>query len=337
MKQKKTFKVLSIDGGGIKGLYSATILNKIEKDLIKKTNDKTVRIVDYFDLICGTSTGGLIALALSLGISTDEICKFYTNHGPKIFRWSKGVFPMLKQTLFWGKFNDKKLKKALVEILKEKKIGDSRCLLCIPTFDVTHGTYEIFKYDHKEGHLSRDNDLLMTDVALATSAAPTYFPVAQLEKHDNRQYIDGGIWANNPSLIGYTEAKKYFIGDGKYNNIQLLSLSSLNIGNKLKPFARKRRSFIGWRSRLFDLTLVAQSEFVDLFLSSLHSERADLDYYRINSAKVESSHVKHIELDRAKKNSIALMKQFGNDMYHNIKHDIKPFFQTRKTYITKNR
>ncbi len=333
---KKKFKILSIDGGGIKGLYTATILNKIENDIIEKTGNKDARIADYFDLICGTSTGGLIALALSAGISTEIIMGFYLEHGPKIFKHSKGLIPILRQTFFYGKYNDKRIKHALNEVFKEKKIGDSKCLLCIPTFDLTHGTYEIFKYDHPEGNLSRDNKLFMKDVALATSAAPTFFPVAQIAEHQNRQYVDGGVWANNPAIIGYSEALRYFVGKKrKFNKIQLLSFSSLNNGLKIKPLARRRKSFIGWRSSLFDLPLIGQSGFAHNFLTSLQKNSL-LNYYRVESSNIQSNHTKHIELDLATKKSLTLIEQFGNDMYHKIKYDIQPFFKKRKKYKTKN-
>lgn len=78
VKGKKRFKILSIDGGGIKGLYSAEVLAKFEEIY-------QCRISDHFDLICGTSTGGIIALGISLGIPMSDICKFYTQHGPRIF------------------------------------------------------------------------------------------------------------------------------------------------------------------------------------------------------------------------------------------------------------
>ncbi|MFT6443066.1 MAG: patatin-like phospholipase/acyl hydrolase, partial [Salibacteraceae bacterium] len=213
-EEKNKFKILSIDGGGVKGLYSATILKEFEQTLRSEKGDDK-RIVDYFDLICGTSTGGLIALALSLRIPTETICAFYEIHGPKIFRYSDGLIPLLRQTLFRGKYSDKKMKIALKEIFNEKKIGESECLLCIPTYDFTQGTYEIFKFDHPEGRLKRDNVLSAIDVALATSAAPTYFPIAEVELHNHKQYVDGGVWANNPSVIGFTEAIRHFVGNDK--------------------------------------------------------------------------------------------------------------------------
>src|SRR4051794_20697124 len=122
----KPFKVLSIDGGGIKGLYSAKILELFEADL-QASHGKDARIVDYADLICGTSTGGLIALALALRIPTATICEFYEKKGPLIFKGSQGRLARLRQTLYRGKFSDEPLRAALAELLQDHVIGDSDC------------------------------------------------------------------------------------------------------------------------------------------------------------------------------------------------------------------
>lgn len=121
-KEPKVFKILTIDGGGIKGLYSAQILRHFEEKF-------ECRISDYFDMLCGTSTGGLIALALSLKIPAVDICNFYDNEGPKIFtnfrkikfggkKYSNGT---IKQVCRGGKFRDTKLKESLSAIFGDKK------------------------------------------------------------------------------------------------------------------------------------------------------------------------------------------------------------------------
>jgi hypothetical protein len=338
MKTEKTFKILSIDGGGIKGLYSAQILNEFEKELRKKHGEDK-RIVDYFDLICGTSTGGLIALALSVRVPTETISNFYTLHGPIIFKKSKGILATARQTLFFGKYSDKNLRKALLEMFGEKKIGDSESLLCIPTFDYTHNTYDVFKYDHQEGNLNRDNPIPMIDIALATSAAPTFFPIAEIEKLDNRQFVDGGVWANNPSLVGFTEAIRYFVGEGKqYNKIQILSVSSLNAKKGRLPFGKKNKSFIGYKEDLIDFSLTGQSEFTDIFLSSMKEYlNFTMDYIRIPSHSFAPEPEKFIGLDIAKRESFALMKQAAREKYDIYKHDplVKSMFTTEKTYKIK--
>ena len=163
-------------------------------------------------------------------------------------------------------------------------MADSECLLCIPTYDFTQGTYEIFKYDHKEGNLSRDNKLPMVDVALATSAAPTFFPLAQVERANNTQYVDGGVWANNPSLVGLTEALWHFVGPGKaYDGVNLLSVASLNFGSGKAPLLSRHRSFREWAADLFDLSLIGQSEFTDVFLGLMQTlQLVPLTYTRIS-------------------------------------------------------
>ena len=333
----KTFKVLSIDGGGIKGLYSAKILSHFERDLRGRYGD-SARIVDYADMICGTSTGGLIALALAMRIPADTICDFYEKSGPKIFKNSRGIMAFFRQILFRGKFSDKPLRDALLDMFQSRTIGESQSLLCIPTYDFTQGTYEIFKFDHLEGGLSRHNKLPVVDVALATSAAPTFFPMAQIEKENNTQYVDGGVWANNPSLVGLTEAMWHFVGPGKtFDRLNLLSVSSLNFGSGKPPLMKRFKSFRDWAPDLFDLSLNAQSEFTDVFLDLINRLNAfPLTYTRIPSAPISKDQSPFIALDLATQESFTLMKQYANDTYYKYSKNpsIMEFFSERKLYQT---
>lgn len=341
MSDKKIFKILSIDGGGIKGLYSARILQQFENSLQIENNNPNLRIVDYFDLVCGTSTGGLIALAISLKKSMEKVCKFYEDHGNKIFPSPNSRFRKFKQVLFKGKYSDKYLKEAIIKFYGNYKIADSNCLLCIPSYDFTHGTYALFRYDHEEGNLSRHNKLSYIDVALSTSAAPTYFPLAQIESENNTQYLDGGVWANNPSLVGFTEGIRYFVGDGKaYDSMQILSVASLNINKGNAPTIKKERSFLNWADDLFDLSLIGQSEFCDTFLKSIiHNTKFPLEYLRIPSAEISPHQVPYISLDNASEESLNLMNQFADHKYHFYKNNevIKRIFSTKKTYYTQNK
>jgi hypothetical protein len=334
-----SFKVLTIDGGGIKGLYSAKILSFFEEELRGAHGDKA-RIVDYADLICGTSTGGLIALALALRIPAEQICDFYEAQGPKIFKGSQGFVALLRQTLFGGKFSDKSLRKALEEVFQDHTMGNSDCLLCIPTYDFTHSTYGIFKFDHKEGNLSRHNSLSMVDVALGTSAAPTFFPLAQIAKENDTQYVDGGVWANNPALVGLTEAIWYFVGPGKaFDHLHLLSIASLNFSSAKPPVMKRRRGFLKWAPDLFDLSLIAQSEFTDTLLSLIRDlQLIPFTYIRIPSAEVSSDQTHFIKLDLAVPESFTLMKQFAADKYYKYrsKQEVEAFFAEPKRYRIKS-
>ena len=339
MRDEKHFKILSIDGGGIKGLYSARILEKFEKKFNCKTSD-------HFDMICGTSTGGLIALALTSLISAEDICKFYEQKGEIIFPKHKiRKIPLigeidkgfLKQIAFGGKFSNKGLKDSLLEIFKDRKIGDANNLLCIPSYSVTEAKPKVFKFDHREGNLSRDNNAKMIDIALATSAAPTYFPMAELPFYNNEQFIDGGVWANNPTLVGLLEALNCFVGKGKsYNSIRILSLSSLSLTGGKSTGLKNERSFRDWGSELFETSMNGQAFFTDFFLSKI-KEISDIkiEYTRIPSASISKEQESIIQLDVANREAYDLMKIKADDqaLIYEKMTEIEYFFTTPKTYM----
>jgi patatin-like phospholipase/acyl hydrolase len=328
----KTFKILSIDGGGIKGLYSSKIIEHFEEEF-------NCNMADHFDMICGTSTGGILALALSLNIKASKISDLYINHGPKIFPWQPKFIGILKQILFCGKFSDKNLRNALEETFKKKKIKDSNCLLCIPSYSLTDAKPFIFKYDHKEGNLSRDNQTLYVDVALATSAAPTYFPLAELKKYDNKQFVDGGIYANNPSLVGFIEALTYFVGDGKeFDQVKILSISSLtNTSGKITGINRFR-SFRHWRNDLFEAMLTGQAKFNDYFMSKINDINSiPVTHVRVPSEILSPEQQSIVQLDKATTASIDLLKGKGNDMgvIWRKRPEVQDFFKSKKQYKLK--
>lgn len=326
------FKILSIDGGGIKGLYSSTILEHLE-------NKHGGSCSDYFDMICGTSTGGIIALGLSLKIPASEISKIYMEHGNVIFPKQNKIISMVRQTFWKGKFGDEPLKRILSDVFAEKTISESNNLLCIPSYSVTDARPWIFKYDHKEGGLSRDNKAKYLDVALATSAAPTYLPLAEIDNYDYKQFIDGGVWANNPTLIGLIEALTYFVGKSKvYDSVQILSVSSLN-NTAGKPTGLKRnRAFIHWRNDLFETSLIGQSSFTDYFLSKLHLLTGiPIEYTRIPSETISAEQQHLVQLDVATTGALRLIKGKGNDrgILATKDTEIVKFFQSQKTYKIK--
>lgn len=190
------FQILALDGGGIKGLFAAAVLAKIEER-------HRVNVVDHFDLITGTSTGGIIALGLGLGMRPREIVRFYVEQGPKIFanRWG---WRWLLQWV-WRKYPQQRLKAALTSdfAFGDKKLGDSRKRLVIPAYNLSKDAVRVFKTPHHE-RLKTDWQVPAWKVALATSAAPTYFPACR--DVNSTRLIDGGVWANNPAVVGIAEA-----------------------------------------------------------------------------------------------------------------------------------
>ncbi|MHC4125925.1 MAG: CBASS cGAMP-activated phospholipase, partial [Planctomycetota bacterium] len=214
--ENKTFKILSIDGGGMRGLYSATILQELE--------EKYGTLVDYFDMICGTSTGGIIALGLSLGLSAKTAVEFYEKYGPKIFPPTNKLGNYIrswKQRLFSSKYSDTDLRIALEDVFKKSVLNDSKCCLCIPTTNASSFAPVVLKTSHYH-EFERDGQFKMVEAALATTAAPTYFPIAKLS-NELAYMVDGGLWANNPALVGYMEAVTYFVGqDKEYDSVSIL-------------------------------------------------------------------------------------------------------------------
>ncbi|NLU92647.1 CBASS cGAMP-activated phospholipase [Chitinophaga sp. Ak27] len=323
----KPFKILCIDGGGIKGLYSATVLEHLEQ--------RFGLCGEYFDMICGTSTGGLIALGLALGKPSKEISRLYMEEGSKIF--PRSIVPFvarIRQALWGGKYSDKRLRKILETFFQEKKVGDLNNLICIPSYSVTDARPWVFKRDH--GLLDRDNGTTLVDVALATSAAPTFFPLCEIPGYDHKQFIDGGVWANNPTLIGIIEALTYFVGkDKSFNALEVLSISSLNnTGGKSVGLSR-HRSFMRWGADLFDISLNGQSAFTDYFLQKLCGMNdIKVKYVRIPSEMVSSEQQHLVKLDCAKTNAIRFIRGKGNDRGTIAKKDpaITDFFKTRKLY-----
>ena len=337
-REKKEFKILSIDGGGIKGLYSARILDHFEKKF-------NCCISDHFDLLCGTSTGGLIALAASLKIPMSEICSFYEIEGPSIFpeypkkkilSWlfkKKITDGDINQIMKEGKFSDGPLKAALQKVFGERQIKESQNYLCIPSYTVTEARPWVFKKDFGE-ELDRDDKAYYVDVALATTAAPTFFPMAEIPYYDNKQFIDGGVWANNPTLTGLIEALRFFVGEGKeFDSIRILSVSSLSITGGKPTGLKRERSFFDWRKDLFETSMTGQSLFTDYFMKQIKQlEKVAIDYVRVPSADIAREQEDHIQLDVATPQALQLINGKANDMgdVYKKKPEIAAFFKHKK-------
>jgi uncharacterized protein len=187
-------RILSIDGGGIKGAYAASVLASIE-------NGSTHSIGRYFDLIVGTSTGGIIALGLGAGLRAADIVEFYREHGPRIFAGSR-ITRLLRQ-LGIAKYDNVELRKALESTLEGRTIADSRVRLVIPSASLESGRIHLYKTPH-HSRLTTDRMKSMVEAALATAAAPAYFPVTRATS--GLPLVDGGLFANNPMGIAATEA-----------------------------------------------------------------------------------------------------------------------------------
>ena len=197
-------RILAIDGGGIRGTFPAAFLANLEKDLEHP-------IGRYFDLISGTSTGGIIAIGLALGMRAEEILKLYEEKGARIFAQSgSGLAAWLLRRfrtgkwLVWGpKYSAAPLREALVEAFGQRRLGEALSRLMIPAWHPKTQDVYIFKTAHHP-RLTTDYKELAVDAAMATAAAPTYFE--QYVTANDVGLVDGGLWANNPTGIAVVEA-----------------------------------------------------------------------------------------------------------------------------------
>ncbi|XP_034569380.1 patatin-like protein 1 [Setaria viridis] len=226
-QQGRVLTVLSIDGGGIRGLIPATILARLEAQL-QENDGPDARIADYFDVIAGTSTGGLIASMLAAPgkdnrplFAAKDISKFYRENGPKIFPQKGGWVPSLVQEA-WNKlrggpkYDGKFLHDKIGSLLGDTKAADTLSNLVVPAFDVKRmqpillNSFEAEREAHKNARLA--------DVCIATSAAPTYLPAHSFDTRRSDggrphefQLVDGGVAANNPTMAAMSLLTKEMI------------------------------------------------------------------------------------------------------------------------------
>ena len=200
----KKFRILCLDGGGIRGLYSAQMLKRMKKDC-------NIDFYNDFDLIVGTSTGSILAGSIVKQIDIEKVIALYVNEGKNIFkkRWLSRI------GLFASKYNPNPLKEQLKVIFENTTLGDIEKPLLINATDIGNSTQFVFKttfngQQDSNGNtkeLVRDKEILLSDAILASSSAPIFFPP---HKIGNFLLADGGLWANSPVLVALAEAKKIF-------------------------------------------------------------------------------------------------------------------------------
>lgn len=251
MQNQSDFKILSLSGGGYRGLYTAEVLKELENHL--KSQNPNDCLANYFNLITGTSIGGIIALALAYEIPADDIAKIFDDKGKEIF--SKQAIT----GIFKAKYNSDILKDILVKWFGEALIGDLKHPVVIPAVDYTTGYPVAFKTAHHET-FKRDWKQKIVDVALATSAAPTYFKRHRIGENE---YIDGGLFANSPSLVGLHEAEIFF--EYPVNQVKILSIGTLSSKKSINPKTNKKGGLTDWGERNI---LKSASNIIDITLSS---------------------------------------------------------------------
>lgn len=339
--ESKKFRVLSLDGGGIRGLFSATILAEIEKDL-KKEKAENWQIYKNVDLIFGTSTGGILGLALALGIPAEEIKNLYLENAAEIFGTRGNLYRKIKSfclSFLYASHKRNNLERLVKEVYSKSHNGnepllkDCKLPVAVSIYNLDNGTPSVLKSNYHP-RFTRDLNLPVFKAALATSAAPTYFdPYSSVPYFNTKgeeipfQYkVDGGVWANNPSLIALIEAQKAF-----KKNLEEISLLSIGTGKTVFIEKERKKGFglIYWaltmQKRIVELFMQGQSQQVENLISLLKNgidkeESDNFDYLRLNVTF--KGEFKSIEMDETDSSKLIKLEEKAKEIYNDNKTEI---------------
>ncbi|XP_048544436.1 patatin-like protein 2 [Triticum urartu] len=299
-REGRMITVLSIDGGGVRGIIPGTILAFLEQKLQEIDGSPDARIADYFDVVAGTSTGGLVATMLTAPntqrrplYAAKDINKFYLEHCPNIFPTvCKGLG--LFKSMMGPKYSGQHLHSILKKQLGDTRISQTLKSIVIPTFDIKLLQPIIFStYDAKK---DVSKNALLSDVCISTSAAPTYLPGHHFKTKDKDgktrafNLIDGGVAANNPTLVAITHVSKQIIK--KKQNLGKFMVLSLGTGTaKVKEnfdaAECSKWGLLGWlynggTTPIIDSFCQASADLVDIQASVLFEAlQCDMHYLRI--------------------------------------------------------
>lgn len=240
----RDFRILSIDGGGIRGILPLAALARLERDWLQGQS-----IANYFDLIAGTSTGGIIALGLARGLTAQQILDVYVERGAEVFPdlgWVRSKLAGASQFIL-NRCDSAALYRLVDEIVGSRQLWESQVRLCIPSAGTRYFEPFVFKTPHHPDY-KKDWSERMSHVAKATSAAPAHFkPVLGGDGHE---FIDGGIWANNPVMIAVADALACF--DIQREQLRILSMGCGRTKYEMTWTRRNLGGFASWTKLMFE-------------------------------------------------------------------------------------
>lgn len=314
-------RILSIDGGGIRGIIPGQILVVLEKLLQKYSGLADAKIADYFDMIAGTSTGGILT---SIYLCPDKInpkrakysaadaVQLYTQNGRFIFNTSffHKFFNLFG--LFKPLYSADMLEELLNNYFGKVKVSELVKPCLITSYDIK--SHSAIFFNKLSAIKNNNHDFLLKDIARATSAAPTYFPVANIKSINYLAYslIDGGVFANNPALCAYAEASKLGTSTN-LNDMLILSLGTGAYGSEYKYRNATNWGRIEWVIPIINVMMSGVSETVDYQLNVLFKSINKSDnYLRINPSLMGFGRSVY-EMDNASTQNINLLKKIGCD------------------------
>ncbi|MGB3533981.1 MAG: patatin-like phospholipase family protein [Microcoleaceae cyanobacterium] len=338
----KFTRILSIDGGGLRGLIPAQILTYVEQQLQEKTGNPDARIADYFDLFAGTSAGG-ISSCLYLApdpkagnrpkYQAENVVNFFLREGHRVFY--KNLLHTIKNL---GGFINEKYSHYEFQQLSSDFLGDLKlsellkpCL--ITAYDIENRRTHFFTQHDAQMH--QKQNFLVRDVLRATSAAPTFFEVAQIISFSNETYhlVDGGVFANNPALCAYSEVRNKFnrtsgieMNREKSPTAKEMVILSLGTGDVKKGYPYKIAKDwgnISWLIPLFDIIMTGVAETVDYQIRQIYDavERPQ-QYLRINPILPLKG---FLPIDDASAQNLAAIQQLGKQQTLEHKKSLDDF------------
>ena len=305
-----TRRVLSIDGGGIRGIIPAMVIAHLERQTGKPA-------CELFDLIVGTSTGGILALGLSLQdaagqplLASKRMVALYERHGREIFEQS--LWRKLRSVggIFEEAYSHKALEAVLEHYFGSRTLSECGTPAMVTSYDIQHRRTVFMKSWHAD-----HGALLCSDAARATSAAPTYFEPANLQWADERRtLIDGGVYMNSPAVSAYAEARKLFPNEP-------IAMLSLGTGELTRPIPYEEARTWGsalWVMSLLDCMFDGAAKAADHQMRLFLGER----YQRLQATLTYASD----DMDDASKGNIRNLKQTAREMIANHQEALVRFF-----------
>ncbi|KAI5665908.1 hypothetical protein M9H77_15761 [Catharanthus roseus] len=329
--------VLSIDGGGVRGVIPATILAFLEAKL-QELDGPNARIADYFDVIAGTSTGGLITSMLTapdkdnrpMNVAKD-LPGFYLQHSPDIFPDANRAFVLnsLTSTMAGPKYDGKYLRALLRRQLGNITMSQTVTNVLLTTFDIKRLQPVMFTTIDAKKEVSKN--ALYADVCISTSAAPTYFPPYYFETKDQKgnvrtfDLVDGGVTANNPTLMAITHVwEQVLTGKPEFSNVEAMDMLVLSLGcgvakseKKYSAAEAQQWGMLLWiynngASPIIDIFSDASSDMVDIHVSTLfQSLRRQENYLRIQEEELIGEAA---SVDVATKSNLMTLMDIGNKL-----------------------
>ena len=319
-------RILSIDGGGIRGIIPGILINSLEQRLQTLTGNPAARIADYFDLVAGTSTGGILTCLYLCPdrqpnntrpmFSASDAVDLYLERGDDIFDVSLWKRIRSASGLRDEKYSADELEDVLHDYMNDCRLSQLLKPCLITSYDIRKRRAHFFRqHQTRAGKM----DFLLKDVARATSAAPTYFEVAKIKSLSRaRVYplIDGGVFANNPALCAYAEARTFSVtvgGQPRVCTANTMFMLSLGTGKVKKRYTYKEAKDwgpVGWAKPVLDIMMTGVAETVDYQLRKIFaSVGVSSQYVRIEPDLGRAS----ADLDDASSDNIAELERAGNE------------------------